>query len=126
MHSRRTLLLEKDTWDITLDGLGHIALTRDEYATAQNVANEIRLFRNDAYFQQNQGIPHFAVELGSRVREATAVRAFIRNASLRVSDVAEIQSIRVDDFDSATRRLCGEITFKTVGGEARESIRTYF
>lgn len=33
-----TLLLDKDTWDITLDDKGYLAVATDEYAIAQNVA----------------------------------------------------------------------------------------
>ena len=56
MHTRRTLTLTPK-WDICLDPSGYIALTNGAIATAQNVANEARLFTNDAYFQQDKGTP---------------------------------------------------------------------
>ncbi len=103
-HTRRTLLLDKK-WDVTLDANGRIALVGDEYATAQNVGNEARLFIDDAYFRQAEGIPHFAVELGQSVSESIILRAHLLRAARRVRDVAEITGIQVDDFNPVTRQL---------------------
>ena len=123
-HTRRTLLLTKD-WDVTLDGSGRIALTGEDYATAQNVANEARLFTDDAYFIQDQGIPHFVVDLGKRVNNSV-VRAYLRRAALRVPDVHEVLAVNITGFDPKTRTLTGDIQFKTVGGAQPAAIRTYF
>lgn len=112
-HTRRTLLLNKDSWDITLDGTGRIALAREEYATAQNVANESRLFTEDAYFIQERGIPHFLAELGRRIN-APVLRSYLRRAALQVSDVDEVLSVEITEFDPATRKLGGNTSFSTV------------
>jgi hypothetical protein len=123
-HTRRTLLLTKDR-DLTLDGAGRIALTDGDRAAAQNVANEARLFTQDAYFIQDKGIPHFLVSLGRRAH-TSALRACLRRAALQVSDVKEVLSVEVTDFDPKTRTLTGDIHFTTVGGVSNGAIRTHF
>lgn len=123
-HTRRTLLLTKD-WDITLDGVGRIALTGGDNATAQNVSNEARLFTEDAYFIQDQGIPHFIIELGRRV-SASVLRSYLRRAALLVPDVREVLSVQITSFDPKTRTLTGDIQFTTVEGISNGAIRTYF
>ena len=125
-HTRRSLELVKETWDITLDSSGLIKLAGDEYATAQNVANEARLFLNDAYFRQAQGIPHFNVELGIKYSESIILRTYLLRAAGRVRDVDEVLSVDVQEFDPVTRTLSGSITFNTVEGLMKQAITTYF
>ena len=54
-HTRKTLLLDSN-WDLCLDKAGRIAVAEGPYATAQAVANECRLFTDDAYFEPQRGI----------------------------------------------------------------------
>lgn len=123
-HTRRTLLLTKK-WDVTLDGVGRIALTGEDFATAQNVANEARLFTNDAYFIQDKGTPYFITSLGLRAN-ASVVRSHLRRAALRVHDVKEVLSVRIDSVKQETRTLTGDIQFTTVEGVSNVAIRTDF
>lgn len=58
-----TILLNDD-WDLTLNAAGGLAVTTEEYAIAQSVANSVRLFTHDAYFELTRGIPHYNIELG--------------------------------------------------------------
>ena len=44
-----TLLLSDD-WDLMLDSGGNIRTATGAYGIAQNVANRVRLFTNDAYY----------------------------------------------------------------------------
>ncbi len=69
-HTRRTLSLNPQTWDVQLDSVGRISVTQEDLATAQTVANEVRLFTEDAYFIQERGLPHFIRELGDRANDA--------------------------------------------------------
>lgn len=127
MHTRRSLELVPETWDLTLDAVGRIKVTAGDYATAQNVANEARLFLDDAYFNQDQGIPHFVVELGRRfISNESILRAYLRRAARRAPDVREILNLEVTRFDPATRELNGVIEFNTVEGTANGSLKTYF
>ncbi len=111
-------------WDLTLDSSGRIALSRGAEATAQNVANEARLFTNDAYFIQDQGIPHFVIDLGQRLT-SSVVRSYLHLAAIKVADVREILNIEVENLDAETRVLTGSIEFNTIG-DASGAITTYF
>lgn len=108
-----TLLLD-DNWDVTLDGSGNIAVTQGAYGIAQNVANAVRLFTNDACFDQTRGIPHFDIELG-RVPSLSVLRARIRQAALDVDGVAEAE---VSFLSFEGRVLTGEVQITTTTGEA--------
>ena len=41
----KTLLLRPDTWDLTLDSAGNIAVAENPYALAQDAASAIKLFQ---------------------------------------------------------------------------------
>lgn len=114
-HTTRTLALT-ESWDLKLTATGRLALAEGAKATAQAVANEIRRFMFDSYFDYDLGIPHFATELGHTLPEA-ALRAYIRKAALRVDDVAEVTAIELDGYDRETRTLTGRVTFKTAAGQ---------
>ena len=124
MHTRRTLRLDGKSWDIALNDVGGIDVISGAAATSQNVANECRLFRDDAYFIKERGIPRFVFELGQRLNLAVS-RSYMRKAAFSVSDVNEIQSINFTEFDPETRVLSGDIQFKTVE-DSDGTIRTDF
>jgi hypothetical protein len=124
MHTRRTLRLDLK-WDLALDGAGGIALAGEDLATAQNVANEARLFTRDAYFTQDRGVPHFLVELGRRLN-SVVLRSYLRAAALSVPDVKEVLSVEISGLDPKTRTLSGDIQFTTVEGTEHGTVTTYF
>ena len=113
-----SLLLDSD-WDIQLDASGNIATTTGDYAVAQNVSNAVRLFTDDAYYNPDRGIPHFAITLG-RKPSMSVFRAVVRQAALgvdgvRAVDVKDIQLARTD-----TSSPSGEsITPRTLTGDIR-------
>lgn len=117
-HTRRTLALSSD-WDIYLSDTGQFKEYVGAWSTAQAVANECRRFLNDTYFDYDIGIPHFDIELGHPLPEAP-FRNALRNAALRVDDVAEVIDVEIESFDKDTRVLTGNITFRTI--ESNEEI----
>lgn len=103
----RTLYLN-DKWDIFSDASGQIALVSGAYAIAQNAANAVRLFKNDAYLAQTRGIPHFKIELG----KAPAIAAPILRTRIRetVLNVNGVTGAEVDlTFDESGRVMGGEV-----------------
>ena len=107
-----TFLLSEN-WDIDLDDSGDIATVTGPYAIAQAVANAVRLFTSDAYFDADKGIPHFEVELG-HLPPMSVLRTRILAAALAVSGVADATV----EFTSYTDRLLsGEILITTTDGE---------
>jgi hypothetical protein len=59
-----TLFLMPESWDIALDVHGNIALARNAYAMAQDVASAIRLFDGELWYDTSKGVPHFDQALG--------------------------------------------------------------
>ena len=107
-----TLLLDTDTWDLTLDAAGRISTTSGAYAVAQNVANAVRLFRNDSIYEPERGIPHFVTSLGATVSEAV-IRSRCNSAARAVDGVADA-STEIESIDGRT--LTGTIEITTDEG----------
>ena len=114
-HTRKTLLLDSN-WDLCLDKAGRIAIAEGAYATAQNVANECRLFTNDAYFETERGIPYYLVALGRKL-SPSVLRARLRDAAYLVEDVEDVTDVVLESLDTETRRVTGEIQFTSREGE---------
>ena len=114
-HTRKTLLLDSN-WDLCLDKAGRIAIAEGAYATAQAVANECRLFTDDAYFEPNRGIPYYLVALGRKL-SPSVLRARLRDAAYLVEDVEDVTDVVLESLDTETRRVTGEIHFVSVEGE---------
>ena len=114
-HTRKTLLLN-GTWDLTLDKSGRIAVAEGAYATAQNVANECRLFTQDAYFEPGRGIPYYLIALGRKL-SPSVLRARLRDAAYLVEDVEDVTDVVLESLDTETRKVTGEIQFTSVEGE---------
>ena len=109
----RTLTLDLEDWDLTLDAAGRIATSSGPYAIAQNVANAVRLFTNDAWYNPRRGIPHFTVDL-SLMPTASVVRSRIRKAAMGVEGVA---AANVEIFAYTDRVLTGNIALTTNTGD---------
>jgi len=112
-----TLYLTPDNWDITLDSSGRLQTSAAAYAIAQNVANAVRLFTGEAFFAQDEGIPHFEVELGYTRPALSVLRARIREAALNVDGVLDA-TVKLDGVRD--RKLTGEILL-TVADEDKSS-----
>lgn len=105
-------LLLNDDWDITLNGAGNIATAVDDYAIAQNVANAVRLFLNDAFFNLTSGIPHYTIELG--MKDSPSVSILTSRIKESASQVDGVTSASVELEIEEDRVLGGEITIITV------------
>lgn len=112
-----TLYLTPDNWDITLDSSGRLQTSANAYAIAQNVANAVRLFTGEAFFAQDEGIPHFEIELGFTRPVLSVLRARMREAALNVDGVLDAV-VNLDGVQN--RRLTGEILL-TVADEDKSS-----
>lgn len=111
-----TLTLDLNEWDLTLDSGGNIATSVGPYAIAQNVANAVRLFTNDAWYDPERGIPHFIVDLGFLPQESV-VRSRIGQAARGVEGVA---AARVENLGLEDRVLTGNIRLTTTEGDTSD------
>lgn len=109
-----TLLLN-ESWDLGLDELGNIATTTGAYAIAQNAANAVRLFTNDAYFDATKGIPHFDIELGKKptVSRSTLINR-IKSAVMAVSGVTGCEPEL--EYSDDGRLMGGNVNITLDGG----------
>lgn len=121
-HENKTALLDPTSWDLQLTPEGNILLTSGNLAIAQNLANEIRLWTNDAYFQQENGINWKEAQLAKSL-DTTVLSQVIREAGNRTQGVHSVGSVTVTEFDEENRILHGEITITT---ELQESLTFNF
>lgn len=110
--SAHTLLLVPEKWDLQLDAGGGIAATQGAYAIAQNVANAIRLFTNDAYYDESRGIPHFAIELKTR----PAISILRARAKEAAEGVDGVEHAEITDLELNNRILTGVIRLTLTDG----------
>lgn len=86
-----TLFLNPDTWDLAIDDEGNIAMAKDPYAKAQDVASAIRLFKGELYYDVSKGIPYFDETLGKK-QSLSLYRYRLEQAALTVPGVIEAKS----------------------------------
>lgn len=102
MHS---LLLAPDEWDLFVDPNGNIAECYAEYAVAQNASNACRLFTDDAYYDPDRGIPHFAIELKEQP-SISILRARLKEAC---EGVEGVNTASVNNVNIVDRQLSGQL-----------------
>ena len=109
-----TLMLN-DKWDIYVDEAGNIATVTDDYAIAQNIANAVRLFVGDAYFEQTRGVPYLTEVFSKKtgVSQSVVINRW-RNAALTVEGVTACEPQPIYDNDG--RLIGGKILATTING----------
>lgn len=100
-----TLLLDRSTWDLTLDASGNIAVAADPYSLAQDAASAIKTFAGEVYWDTTLGLPWLTSILGKNP-SLSQLRSYFVAAAMTVPDVAAakcfIRSI-------SGRRVSGQI-----------------
>lgn len=76
----KTLLLDPQTWDLTIDAAGNIAVASDPYALAQDAASAIRLFQAEQWYNTTIGIPYFQQILSKRPNIPLMKALFVKAA----------------------------------------------
>jgi hypothetical protein len=109
-----TLFLMPSTWDFALDIDGNMALAKEPYAQAQDVASAIKLFKGELYYDTRKGIPHFEEMLG-RKPSYSLWRYHVEQAALTVPNVVQSKA----DFILRNNRVVeGAVTFIDKNGKA--------
>ena len=106
-----TLFLLPDTWDLTLDSSGNIAIASDVYQQAQDIASACRVFRNDMYFNQNDGIPYQESILGKSSYPLGLYQSELHRAAMSVGGVVSA-NIKLNQLQN--RVLTGIIEFTDI------------
>lgn len=100
-----TQYLDPTAWDLRLDASRSIAVAAEPYASAQSVANACRLWRGEAPFATNRGVPYDQI-LGQQPPQST-VANWYETEALSVPTVAT--AVAVLQFDRTSRELGGQI-----------------
>ena len=82
----RTILLALNTWDLTLDAIGNIAVAEEPYAPAQDAASACRTFQGEVWYNALLGIPYLSQILG-QPPDAQFIKSQLEAASLQVPGV---------------------------------------
>ena len=108
----KTLLLDVDAWDLTVDASGNIAVADEPYALAQDAASAIRLFVGELYFDTTQGIPYFEQILG-QAPAVSLMKAYFNRAALTVPGVVKAQTFILSFTD---RIVTGQVQVMDAAG----------
>lgn len=110
----KTLFLMPDTWDLTLDASGNIAVASSIYQQAQDVASACRVFTKDMYYNQQAGIPYSEEILGKSGFPLSLYKMYLENAAVSVEGVVTANAVlRSNDG----RNVTGQITFTNSNNE---------
>ena len=107
-----TIMLNPDTWDLTLDSGGNIALATHPYAVAQDVACAIRTFLGEVYYDTTLGVP-YNQELLNQSPTISEIIMSLNDAALTVPGVATANTT-ITSIEN--RQLKGTVQFTTSEG----------
>lgn len=107
-----TLYLDRDQWDLAVDGNGNIAMASEPYALCQDAASECRTFQAECFYDQTKGIPYLSQILGKST-PIEYTKAQLVAAALNVPDVV---SARAYLTSSSDRKLGGQIQITDSSG----------
>lgn len=109
----KTMRLNWETWDLELDATGMLSpISSEPEYCAQTVANACRMFRDDAYFYKDEGIPYFENVLGRKPPQSL-VEAYLREAAM---NVPLVKKIHILDYERKDRVITGQIRIFTENG----------
>jgi len=104
-----TLLLDQTIWDLCLDVDGNIAVASDPYATAQCVANAVRTFLGELWYDTPAGLPYFQQVLG-KLPNIQMLKSLILAQTNTVSGVSSAV-VYLTNISFSTRTITGQIQF---------------
>jgi hypothetical protein len=105
--NQNSLLLVVDAWDLCLDAAGNIAMAAPPYARAQSVANALRLFASELWYNTAAGVPYFEEILG-HAPPASVFEQYMVKAAMTVPGVVSAQCT-IQGING--RVLTGQVTF---------------
>jgi hypothetical protein len=101
----RTMLLDRNTWDLVVDAAGNIAVADEPYAIAQDVSSAIRLFLGELWYDTTKGVPYFEQLLGHQP-PLGVLKAALTTAALTVPRVTSASVFVTKILD---RQIFGQV-----------------
>ena len=108
----KTLLLDRDAWDLVLDASGNVALASEPYSIAQDVASAVRTFQGECWYDTTLGLPYWQQILG-HYPPASLIKKKVSQEALKVPDVADVNTVAISFTD---RGLVGQIQIIDTNG----------
>jgi len=109
-----TLLLDQETWDLTVDAQGNIAVASEPYSLAQDAASAIKTFLGEEYFDTTVGIPYLTQIFGISPPPLTLIKESFITAALTVPGVVSAQVF----ITALTQRgLSGQVQIVSSSGQ---------
>lgn len=114
-----TLYLTVDTWDLTADASGNIAMAAPPYAITQDVASACRTFLGEVYYDTTLGVPYLGntqnvespgAQLLGRTPALNILQGALAAAAITVPDVKSASCV-VSAFQN--RVASGQVQFTT-------------
>lgn len=107
-----TLYLVLESWDLTLDSSGNIAMATEPYSLAQDAASAIKTFLGECYYDTKIGVPYEWQILGENP-PLEFIRAELIKAALTVPNV---KSAKVFFTNFSDRVLTGQVQITSSSG----------
>lgn len=108
-----TMLLGRDTWDLSLDASGNIAVATEPYSLAQDAASAMRTFKGECYWNTAVGVPYLSQILARRPPLAL-LKQYLIDAALTVPGVVSAQVFITGLTD---RALTGQVQVVASNGQ---------
>lgn len=99
-----TLYLDPDSWDLVQDASHNIAIAVAPYERAQSVANACRLWRGEAPYNTNRGMPYDTEILGKQLPQRV-LAGWYETEAVTVPGVASAIAV----LQYADRAMSGQI-----------------
>lgn len=117
MSTEYETVLLSDSWDLTLDGNGDIAIASGEYAAAQDSASACLTFYGECYYNNTLGIPWDTNVLGHRP-SGVYIAQKMENEAKKLPVVEK--ALCTVYFDRAARQVKGNLRITTIDGDEAE------
>jgi len=109
-----TLLLDPNTWDLTLDENGNFAIAPQTYGLAQDAASAIKTFLGEVYWDTTVGVPWKQKILGQTPNLAL-LKQQLADAALTVTGIASA-IVYISSFTN--RAVSGQVQVVSTTGQA--------
>ena len=103
-------------WDIQLDSSGNLAMSKGAQAIAQNISCACKNFKGGLWFFADHGIDWFSDALEQKFRKSL-IASRIRQTAQSIEGVETVDAVNIDDLNTETRTVTGEVLFTTTEGE---------
>lgn len=103
-------------WDLQLGADGNLLMSKGAPAIAQNISCACKNFKGGLWFFQDFGIDWFSDALEQKFRKSL-IASRIRQTAQAVEGVRSVDAVNIDDLDTETRTVTGEVLFTTEEGE---------